>query len=337
MKNGEKKRSRRKVIAIIALIILTIIAVVLAKIVQLFRPPSKLASKPSLKTEPVTVVTVDNQGKKTQRRQEIKYYTEDLGNGVNLYMVSIPGDVFKMGSPNDELGRTNNEGPQHNVIVKSFYMGMSPVTQKQWEEVAKLPQLKLLLNPKPSTFGDNSPSDSNLPVETISWEEANEFCERLTQKFGRKYRLPSEAEWEYACRAKTTTPFHFGDTITPELANYDVNYAYGYGPKGTKEQYEGQTIPVNRNHPPNAFGLESMHGNVWEWCADSYQENYDNAPKDGSPWENKDSPNRVIPDRVIRGGAWHNFPTSCRSATRNYKPQNIKTNSIGFRVVCDYS
>ncbi|MDE5111983.1 MAG: formylglycine-generating enzyme family protein, partial [Trichodesmium sp. St7_bin2_1] len=161
----------------------------------------------------------------------------------------------------------------------------------------------------------------------VKWNEAVEFCKRLSKLTGRNYRLPSEAEWEYACRAGTTTPFYFGETITTELVNYYGNRTYGNGPKG---EYRGQTTPVGQ-FPANAFGLYDMHGNVWEWCADEWHDNYASAPTDGSVCLNGD--NKYSP---LRGGSWAIIPNYCRSAFRDlYIRRDVLTYTFGFRVVCD--
>ncbi|MGB7247685.1 MAG: SUMF1/EgtB/PvdO family nonheme iron enzyme [Phormidesmis sp.] len=148
-------------------------------------------------------------------------FTQDLGGGVTLDMVAIPGGTFVMGSPPSEAERRDSEGPQHSVSVPPFWLGKYPVTQAQWRAVAVLPKVEQNLNPSPADF-----SEDNRPVEQVSWYDAVEFCKRLLVKAGEEYRLPSEAEWEYACRAETTTPFHFGETITADLANYNANYTY---------------------------------------------------------------------------------------------------------------
>ena len=144
-----------------------------------------------------------------------------------IKMIYIPQGEFLMGSPAREIGRYDDEGPQHLVRVRDFYIAQTPITQAQWREVASLPQEGKLLNPNPSSFkGDKR------PVEQVSWQDALEFCARLSRHTGKNYRLPSEAEWEYACRAGTKTPFYFGHTISTDLANYDGNYVYGKGKKG---------------------------------------------------------------------------------------------------------
>jgi formylglycine-generating enzyme required for sulfatase activity len=165
-------------------------------------------------------------------------------------------------------------------------------------------------------------------VERVSWFDAIEFCSRLSQRTGRTYSLPSEAQWEYACRAGSTTPFHFGETISPELANYNGNHSYANGPKGT---YRQQTIEVAR-FPANAWGLHDMHGNVWEWCVDHWHGSYKGAPTDGSAWLNPKAEEDEW--RLLRGGSWISLPGNCRSAFRlNVRPDG-RHGLVGFRVCC---
>jgi|GEM_PF-1500054 len=269
-------------------------------------------------------ILVNAKGIQNQRRFcDGEFFEEKIEKGIILEMVSISGGRFLMGSPDNEADRSDKESPQHQVEIKPFFMGKYPVTQIQWRSVAALPQVNCSLSEKPSEFiGDN------LPVESISWFEAVEFCDRLSQKTGRFYRLPSEAEWEYACRAASTLyPFYFGKTITTELVNYDGKYTYAYAPKG---QYRGKTTPVAK-FPPNAFGLHDMHGNVWEWCTDHWHNNYQGAPTDGSAWLN--NTNDEVQFRVRRGGSWYNNPSNCRSACRNACEENERYYYIGFRVV----
>lgn len=256
-------------------------------------------------------------------RTQAQSFTEDLGNGVFLEMVAIPGGTFLMGSPDTEKQRYNTESPQHWVTVKPFYMGKFTVTQEQWRRVAALPEVEMYLNPDPSYFkGDY------FPVESISWFEAVEFCDRLSKKSGRKYGLPSEAEWEYACRAGTTTPFHFGLTISTDFANYDGNFTYGSASQGI---YRQKTTPVG-SFPANAFGLYDMHGNVWEWCADHWHGNYNGTPSDGSVWENDDDDDDD--DKVLRGGSHFSTPAKCRCAYRGYYSPDDDSDNIGFRIAC---
>ncbi len=165
----------------------------------------------------------------------------------------------------------------------------------------------------------------NRPIDNVSWEDASAFCQQLSQKTGNLYRLPSEAEWEYACRAGTTMPFHFGETIATNLANYDGNYTYG---QGIKETHRNQTISVG-SFPANAFGLHDMHGNIWEWCEDYWHGNYEGAPTDGSAWLRENEANRLL-----RGGSFSDFPRLCRSASRDVDDAGFRSSSVGFRVVC---
>ncbi len=249
-------------------------------------------------------------------------YIESLPEQIELEMVAIPEGEFLMGSPNDEPERTNRESPQHQVTVPAFFMGRYPVTQAQWQAVATLPQVERELEANPSRFkGDDR------PVEQVSWNDVVEFCARLSQYTKREYRLPSEAEWEYACRAGTATPFHFGDMITTEVANYDGS-AFNNGPQGN---HRGETTPVTEFGIANAFGLSDMHGNVWEWCQDPWHDSYEGAPNDGRAWIEGGDENR----RVLRGGSWFNYPRYCRSAYRcSYYFRVNRFNINGFRVVC---
>ncbi|MGB5636273.1 MAG: SUMF1/EgtB/PvdO family nonheme iron enzyme [Waterburya sp.] len=274
----------------------------------------KFAGLPLL-TDEFETVTVNAKGEETSRdNHQAKLFKEDLGNGVILEMVSIPAGEFEMGSPSNEKDRDEDESPQHKVSVPAFFMGRFPVTQAQYQEV---------IGSNPANFkGDNR------PVERVSWHEATKFCQKLSEKTGRNYRLPSEAEWEYACRAGTTTPFHFGATLTTNLANYDGNYTYQSEPKG---KYRGQTTEVG-SFPPNAFGLYDMHGNVWEWCLDRWHDNYNGAPDDGSAWLNdNDNDNRYC---LLRGGSWYDNPRGCRSANRFRSDPGARSGLIGLRVVC---
>ena len=277
------------------------------------------------------VVKVNQSGEIISRNKEsARQKIEDLGDGTELEMVYIPGGTFMMGSPENEEKRYDNEGPQQNVTVSPFFMGKYPVTQGQWRAIASQTNLKvkLDLNPELSEFTESYQDIDRWqrPVERVKWIEAVEFCERVSKLTGRKYRLPSEAEWEYACRAGTTTPFYFGETITPELVNYDGDSTYGDGPKG---EYREQTTPVGQ-FPANAFGLYDMHGNVFEWCQDVLHDNYNGAPTDGSAWETGGVSNR----RILRGGSWYINPWWCRSAIRNYFGSDETVNFlIGFRLV----
>jgi formylglycine-generating enzyme required for sulfatase activity len=254
-----------------------------------------------------------------------RYYTEPLaglGDALPLQMLHIPGGSFTMGSPADEPERYERESPQHEVTLTEFFMGRYPITQAQWRMVVAMPQVNRELHPSPSEFkGDNH------PVEQVSWYDAVEFCSRISRHTGRPYRLPTEAEWEYACRAGTTTPFHFGKTLTTDVANYDGNYTYADGPKG---EYRAATTPVDHFDIANAFGLCDMHGNVWEWCQDHWHSNYEGAPEDGSAWLTNDE----NASRVRRGGSWILVPRYCRSAYHFYGAPGYRNDDLGFRVSC---
>ena len=247
----------------------------------------------------------------------------DVGNALPLHMVLIPSSTFLMGSPANEPEHRDTESPQREVTVAPFFMGRYPITQAQWRFVAGLPLDKQKLDPEPSHFK----GQANHPVEQVSWYDAVEFCARLKNHTNRPYRLPSEAEWEYACRAQTTTPFYFGKTLTDELANYDASVTYANGSEG---EYRQTTTPVDHFGIANAFGLSDMHGNVWEWCEDHWHDNYDKAPIDGSAWVSGNEQSK----RVLRGGSWLITPRICRSASRSYNSPNFRHAGIGFRVVC---
>ena len=265
-----------------------------------------------------------------RRRLAVQFFVERLSDAVEIEMIAITTGTFMMGSPEDELERSRSEAPQHEVNVATFFMGKYPINQAQWRAVAALAQINRQLEPDPSRFkGDK------LPIEQVSWRDAAEFCDRLSSHTSRDYRLPTEAEWEYGCRAGTTTLFHFGETITTDLANYDGtddpngkrSGSYRQGPKG---EYRKETTPVDHFAIANAFGLCDMHGNVWEWCQDHWHNNYEGVPTDGSAWlsENENS------SRVIRGGSWIDTPWACRSACRLDNSPDLRSASIGFRVVC---
>jgi formylglycine-generating enzyme required for sulfatase activity len=269
-------------------------------------------------------------------------------------MIYIPEGTFWMGSPENEKDRYDKESPQHKVTVSPFFISQTPITEAPLRFVANLPQEQRELNPNSSSDGDKH------PVRFVSWYDALEFCARLSLYTGRNYRLPSEAEWEYACRAVTSRgnppvvaptlaewnekysqPFHFGETITGKLANYDASSTYAEEPKG---EYRGKTTPV-RTFKPNAFGLYDLHGNVWEWCLDPWHNNYEGAPSDGRVWdEGKEelyedilkNLNILLQDErnhVIRGGSWFVNPRSCRSAYRSFIPR-LFSDICGFRVLC---
>ena len=252
-------------------------------------------------------------------------YTETLssasGEEISLDMIAIPSGSFTMGAPESETDSGKGERPQHEVTLQPFYLGRYAVTQAQWRVVAGYERINQELDPDPSEF-----KGENRPVEQVSWEEAQEFCQRLSTKTGKDYRLPSEAKWEYACRAGTTTPFHFGETISPELANYYATATYNNSPKGEVRE---KTTDVG-SFPGNEWGLHDMHGNVWEWCEDDWHNSYEGAPEDGSTWTD----NRSQAEKLLRGGSWDLNPQNCRSAYRSHSSRVNRYIDLGFRVCC---
>lgn len=256
--------------------------------------------------------TVNDKGEIIARtRYTANQYTEDLGNGIVLDMIVLPAGSFQMGLPFN-YGNPD-EHPRHLVTIKAFMLGKFLITQGQWKAIMKkLPRCRFK--------GDD------LPVERVSWKDAAEFCQRLSKKTGRNYHLPSETQWEYACRAGTYTPFSFGETLTTEIANYNGMHTFANEPRSV---YGHVTTPGG-TFPPNPFGLYDMHGDLWEWCADNWLEDYSASPRDGSAYQTQKNPYRVA-----RGGSWHEPPDLCRSATRIRFMQTDAEEVIGFRVVCD--
>ena len=251
-----------------------------------------------LETFEFNTTTVDKAGHIKQRQAlKAQFYPESLSQ-AHLEMVAIASTA------------TSHPRPA------PFFISKYPITQSQWSAVASLPKVRRELAPAPAHFHGGS-----LPVESISWVEALEFCDRITQHTGRQYRLPSEAQWEYACRAGTYTPFHTGETITSELADYVSTYAYKSEPTG---RYRQSTLSVGK-FPPNAFGLHDMHGNVWEWCADSWHTASKHVPHSGQTW--------TTTQRVIRGGSWLDAPQKLVSASRSGYVETGLNRTIGFRVV----
>ena len=233
--------------------------------------------------------------------------TIDMGNGVIMEFVLIPAGQFDMGSPSTERDRDNDEGPVHHVTIsKPFYMGKYEVTQRQYYIVAKS---------KPSEF-----KQDDGPVETVSWGQADSFCKKLGKIRGESFRLPTEAEWEYACRAGSQSRFYFGDDPA-----YSMIEQYAWCSKNS----DSETHPVGQKKP-NSFGLYDMHGNVWEWCSDYYAADYyhDSVSIDpiGALYGKS---------RVIRGGGWFRSARYCRSANRSGLEPVYVRDHLGFRVVME--
>lgn len=246
-------------------------------------------------------------------------FTINLTDRIPLEIIAIPGGKFWMGSPDGE--GDDSERPRHEVTIAPFFMSKYPITQAQYQAV---------MGKNPSSLKEKG---EKLPVGRVSWHEAIAFCQKLSSRGihrespeNRQFSLPSEAQWEYACRAGTETPFYFGETISTEQANYDGNYVYGSGKKGTHRKH-ATDVGI---FPPNAFGLYDTHGNVWEWCADYWHDNYEDAPEDGSAWLTASNAS----NRLLRGGSWIDYPRTCRSAFRVGSSPDDRYDFFGFRVVC---
>ena len=246
--------------------------------------------------------------------------TLTLPGGVELEMIKIPAGSFLMGSADNDPGAYGEEKPQHRVTLQEYYLGKYPVTQEQYQAV---------MGNNPSRFQDNLKN----PVDSVSWNDAKAFCQKVYELTGKKVRLPTEEEWEYGCRAGTTTPFYFGETISTEQANYNGNYTFGQGEKGI---YRQKTTPVG-SFLANKFGLYDMHGNVWEWCEDGWHESYAEKPESikqngNTIWS---SSNELR--HILRGGFWFVNPSFCRSANRDWDGADVRYDFYGFRLALSIS
>jgi formylglycine-generating enzyme required for sulfatase activity len=222
-----------------------------------------------------------------------------------------------MGASESEHGSDDSERPQHQVTVPDFWIGKYQVTQEQWETI---------MSSNPSRF-----KEAKRPVEWVDWRACQEFCRKLSERTEKRYRLPGEAEWEYACRAGTTTPFSSGETLTTDFANYAGDFHNcTYADEG-KGQRRGETVEVGI-FPPNSWGLYDMHGNVWELCEEGWHNDYNGAPTDGTAWTDNHS-QANIGIFVFRGGSWKDNPQNCRSAKRGSYTRNGLSLSSGLRLV----
>ena len=244
-----------------------------------------------------------------------------LPGDVELELVAVGAGEFDMGSEDAEDGRWRAEGPRHRVRIDGFLLGRFPITQRQWRCLASRPPIERDLPAEPSRF-----SGENRPVENIDWHDASELCRRLSALLGWTVRLPSEAEWEYACRAGSTTRFHCGETLSPLAANYACESA---GATRGSHAAPGETTPVDR-FPANRFGLHDMHGNVFEWCADVWHADYGGAPSTDAAWLD-DGESKYRP---LRGGAWCTRAQGCRSAYRSaaHESRDHRINTYSMRV-----
>jgi formylglycine-generating enzyme required for sulfatase activity len=294
----------------------------LAKLGSATDAPTEAPAKPAPPPLPATpVAPKPAPARKPGDRSELA-----LPGGVKMPFAYCPPGEFLMGSPYGETDRGDDE-LQHRVVVsKGFYMGVSPVTQAQWQAVLKNNPSHFKVKNNPSHFkGDTR------PVEQVSWDDAQAFCQALNapQSAGASVRLPTEAEWEYACRGGTTTPYYFGAQLNGTQANCDGNYPYGTSTKGP---YRKETTPVGAyaaKHP-HPWGLCDVHGNVWEWCSDWHDSDYYKR----SPTTDPRCDDGEQKYRILRGGSWCNRSHSCRAATRYWRvPALRNTSYVGFRLL----
>lgn len=302
-----------------ALIVASLVVVVLVVSFSLYlrqaKLPGTIESTESPMQTPATVLNLRDDPKATTRPQESLEELQDCS--ICPIMVVVPAGHFTMGSPTHEPERDADEGPAHKVRVRAFAIGRFEVTFAEFDHCVQ------------DGACDERPDDQGWgrgtrPVMNVSWNEAQSYVKWLSRRTGASYRLPSEAEWEYAARADTSTPFFFGETISADQANYNSNHSYNGGPTG---EYLGRTAPIG-SYPGNAFGLHDMHGNVWEWVADCWQDNYASASGDGDAHMGDDPCN----GRILRGGSWYNKPHSLRAANRFGVGAGNKSDDIGFRV-----
>lgn len=273
-------------------------------------------------------VCINERGHELQREYgEAQCFQEPLGGGAFVEMVALPGGTAKLSDPSPIGRRTSSEDDSYRAAFESFCISKYPITQGQWRAVAQLPQISHVLDPDPSSF-----KGLNRPVEQVSWYDAVEFCNRLSKRSQRIYRLPVEAEWEYACRAGTETPFCYGKTLTTDLANYcgqdvheqgdysqqPITYcgAHEQGPTGVARE---QTTVVGSLKAANAFGLYDMHGNVREWCAKNL---YIESDEDDTSYL-----------QPARGGSWQDSPVACQSAFSLTLAARTQCAATGFRIV----
>lgn len=271
---------------------------------------------PPLQTFSFESVTVDRKGKiATLTPHEAQYFNQQIDELTNLKMVAIQGGSSLVGRTDQTQNISAYESNAKYFDIEPFYLGQTTITQSQWRAIASLPAVNKEIAPEPACF-----IGTDNPVECVSWNDAQEFCSRLSVLSGRNYRLPTETEWEHACRAGTTSPFHYGATLTSDIANYDAHYAYD---AEQHSAYRRSTLPVGQL-APNANGLYDMHGNVWEWCSDVWHDKYQTSislAKD-----------RVLNRHALRGGSWADLPVKLRSASRvGYSAQSLNR-IIGFRI-----
>jgi len=273
--------------------------------------------------------TVDAKGSIiSEATKQITRITITLPFDVPLFLVEIPSGCCIMGSPASERGFEINETPRHPIKAEIFYLGQFPITKIQWQAIAESAQLSLL--PSEKIMGNKKNDCRQHPATNMTWHEANLFCDYLSKYTQQSFRLPTEKEWEYAARSKTISPFCYGQTLTPKLANYDWRSAYSL--ETTELSHICKSLAVG-NFPPNEFGLYDIHGQVWEYCQDSWSPKYNclstNAHEFFSVENTEQNPH------IVRGGSFNYAPVSCRSASRFFIPYEKKYPDLGFRVAMD--
>jgi formylglycine-generating enzyme required for sulfatase activity len=256
---------------------------------------------------------------------------KEITNSIGMKLVLIPAGKFVMGSPANEAEREDGEEQHEVAITRPFFMGAYLVTQGQFEKV---------MGKNPSFFHPKNGGSPDHPADQVRWNDAREFCTKLSalpeeKKAGRTYRLPTEAEWEYACRAGTTTAFNVGDTLSSKQANFNGNHPYGAGEKGPFLRHPEK----GGSYPPNAWGLYDMHGNLLEWCNDWYDPGYyKHSPKEDPKGPEKGVVSTTFRNDffvVVRGGCWLDEARACRSARRFRLQQSEVYRWAGFRVACE--
>lgn len=295
--------------------------------------PSISNSLGKLLNAPIAVPILNETGRQSSiMNKTVSYFVE---NKIGLEMAQIRGGKFLMGTNWVEIEKAYDDAkekkisdelkeiiaaemPQHQVNIAGFFMSRYEITQAQWQAV---------MGNLPNDIPQNL-RGADFPIINISWRQANDFCQKLSLLTGKFYRLPTEAEWEYAAKAGTDAPFGFGKSITSNLANFMATVPYLSAAKG---EYRQSLISVGSLKAFNGFGLADMHGNVWEWTADNWNDDYNCTPTDGSAWETDDEDSRLY--RVMRGGSWESVGNNCRSTSRRKQPQTTGSTKIGFRVV----
>jgi formylglycine-generating enzyme required for sulfatase activity len=295
-------------------------------------PPQPIAMLPPLVSSPSSAAPTVLNPKPKRIVPPSRALPGQLTNLIGMKFVLIPAGSFVMGSPTDEAGRGADEGPQHEITIsRPFYLGVYPVTQQQYERVMRTNPSHFCRSGRGKELCKDIIDPHTLPVERVTWGNAVVFCRKLSewpeeQRLARKYRLPTEAEWEHACRGDSLQPFHLGLTLSSTDANFDGNYPYGAAPRGA---FLKRTSPVG-SYPSSSAGLYDLHGNVWEWCLDWYGEHYYVE----SPAEDPTGP-ATGDRRVVRGGCWSSPGNNCRTAYRGKLEPGDHLYRVGFRVLLE--